>query len=407
MALSSVELREQRHKLIVDARELLEKAESEKRSLSQEEDAQYQKMFSDAEELKKRAERIESLEKEEKEALEIRGVTFADRKEVEKSEKEDEKEVRSRAFKNYILGGFNSLKPEESRALQMDVNDKGGFLVAPQEFMSSVLQKVDDLLFIRNVATVFQLNGAHSLGYPSLETDPADADWTGEITEAAEGTLDFGKRELKPHPLSKLVKVSRKLIRHSTQSVEAIVSERMAYKLAVPQEKGFLVGTGANQPLGVFTASANGISTGRDVSTGNTTSAVTFDGLKSAKGALKRQYRSAAQWVMHRDLHTQITKIKDGEGRYIWQDSVVAHEPDVLLGFPVNESEYAPNTFTTGQYVAVLGNWSFYHIAESLRVEMQRLDELFARTNQIGFITRSEIDGMPALEEAFVRVKLA
>jgi len=40
-------------------------------------------------------------------------------------------------------------------------------------------------------------------------------------------------------------------------------------------------------------------------------------------------------------------------------------------------------------------------------MEVQRLTELYARTNQIGFIGRLKTDGMPVTEEAFARVKLA
>ena len=40
-------------------------------------------------------------------------------------------------------------------------------------------------------------------------------------------------------------------------------------------------------------------------------------------------------------------------------------------------------------------------------MQIQRLVELYAATNQVGFIGRMELDGMPVLEEAFVRVKLA
>jgi hypothetical protein len=35
------------------------------------------------------------------------------------------------------------------------------------------------------------------------------------------------------------------------------------------------------------------------------------------------------------------------------------------------------------------------------------LDELFAATNQVGLVIRSETDGMPVLAEAFARVTLA
>jgi len=218
--------------------------------------------------------------------------------------------------------------------------------------------------------------------------------------------MDFGKRELSPHPLAKYIKVSRKLLRTSAFDIEGLVRDRLAYKHAVPQENAFLNGSGSGQPLGVFTASNDGISTGRDVSTGNTDTAMTFDGLKEAKYTMKGQYWPRVRWVFHRDGVKQISKLKDGEGQYIWQASVVAGDPDRLLSFPTHMSEYAPNTFLSGNYVGILGDFSFYWIVDALDMEIQRLVELYAASNQIGFIGRMECDGMPVLEEAFVRVTL-
>jgi HK97 family phage major capsid protein len=296
---------------------------------------------------------------------------------------------------------------EETRALQMDSDTAGGFTVAPQQFVADLIQAVDNAVFMRGLATVNQLVGAHSIGRPSLDTDVDDSDWTSELlTGNEDSAMAFGKRELTPHPLAKRIKVSRKLLRHSPLGPEAIVRQRLAYKMGVTQEKAFMTGTGFQQPLGVFTASNDGISTGRDVSTDNTSTAVTFDGLKGAKWTLKSAYWPRAQWIAHRDFGQQVDKIKDGNGQYIWQASVVAGAPDRLLNFPINFSEYAPNTFTSGLYVGLLGDFSNYWIVESLSFEIQRLNELYAATNQVGFITRSELDAMPVLEEAFVRVKL-
>jgi HK97 family phage major capsid protein len=69
-------------------------------------------------------------------------------------------------------------------------------------------------------------------------------------------------------------------------------------------------------------------------------------------------------------------------------------------------SEYAPNTFSTGLYVGILGDFSQYWIVDSLSLEVQRLQELYATANQVGYIFRQESDGQPVLEEAFSRVKL-
>jgi HK97 family phage major capsid protein len=248
---------------------------------------------------------------------------------------------------------------------------------------------------------------AASLGVPTLTANPADADWTAEIlTGSEDSTMAFGKRELHPHPLAKRIKVSNKLLRQAG-GMEALVMARLAYKFAISQEKAFLTGSGSNQPLGIFTASNDGIPTTRDYSTGNTTTAPTFDGLIGAKFTLKGAYWGKAEWLFHRDVLAAIAKLKDGNGQYIWRESVRAGEPDRILNLPVAMSENAPSTMTTGLYVGMLADFSNYWIADALDMQVQRLTELYAETNQTGFIGRMESDGMPVLAEAFVRVKLA
>jgi len=296
---------------------------------------------------------------------------------------------------------------DQVRALQADADTLGGYLVTPMQFVDRLIQAVDNLVYMRQWSTIYSVPNAESLGAPSLDTDPADPTWTSELLIGSEdSSMALGRRELNPHPLAKYIKVSRKLLR-KVPDVEALVRQRLGYKFSVVMENAYLNGTGAEQPLGIFTASDDGISTSRDASTGNTTTEMRFDGLIEAKYTLKQQYWPRAKWLFHRDGVKQIAKLKDGNGQYLWRESVRVGEPDRVLGFPVFMSEYAPNTFTTGLYVGILGDFSYFWIADSLGMEMQRLVELYAATNQVGFIGRMESDGMPVLEEAFVRVKLA
>ncbi len=288
------------------------------------------------------------------------------------------------------------------------MDTSGGFLVAPQMFVAQLIAIVDNYVFIRQLANVLPpVMKAESLGIPTRSADIADSDWTAEIATGSEdSTLAFGKRELRPHPMAKLIKVSKKLIRASVMDPEAIVMDRMAYKAAVTEEQAFLTGSGAAQPLGVFTASASGISTSRDLSTGNTTSQIVADNLIAQKYNLKQPYWDKASWIFHRDAMKQIAQLKDGIGQYLWRTGLSGNDPDTILGRPVNISEYAPNTFTSGLYVGILGDFSNYMIADSLDFQVQVLLELYAATNQNGYIMRKETDGAPVLEEAFSRVKL-
>lgn len=404
------ELLEKRATLTNNARELVERADKEGRTdLSAEEQAQYDRHFEDINKIEERIKKEEQLRDAER-RLDANPIEDKPKPNSEKRDVTDTEEYRA-AFAKYLVSGTKRGlivgDDRESRALQMDLDESGGFTVVPQQFARELIKAVDNMVFIRQYAKVETVTQAGSLGVPSLDADPADPVWTSELAIGDEdSTMDFGKRELSPHPLAKYIKVSRKLLRASAFNIEGLVRDRLAYKFAVTEENAFLNGSGAGQPLGVFTASANGINTDRDVSTGNTATSMTFDGLKEAKYTMKSQYWPRLRWVFHRDGVKQVSKLKDGEGQYIWQPSVIAGDPDRLLSFPVHMSEYAPNTFTSTLYVGILGDFSYYWIVDALDMEMQRLVELYAATNQIGFIGRKETDAMPVLSEAFVRVKL-
>ena len=99
-------------------------------------------------------------------------------------------------------------------------------------------------------------------------------------------------------------------------NVESIVMQRLAQSSAFPRKR-LLTGNGAKKPLGVFTASADGVPTSRDVLTGSATD-FTFDGLISAKYSLKSGYQKKAKWLFHRDGVAKIAKLKDTTNQYLW-----------------------------------------------------------------------------------------
>lgn len=403
-----MELRDERNQLVTQARAILDKARNEKRDLNADEQKEYDRLM-DAQEQKRKS--IATEERQIELERELAGKDLDRRDPKDPKDPKDKRggprasEEYRTAFRHFVMGVAT---PEEVRALQAEAPTAGGYIVMPEQMVTSLIKAIDDEVFIRARATKFSIPSAAALGAPSLDADPADADWTSELATGNEdSTMAFGKRELRPHPLAKRIKVSNKLLRSAFLDPEGLVRNRLAYKFGVTQEKGFLTGNGAQQPLGVFTASSDGIATSRDVSDGNTTTEIRFDGLINAKYSVKGGYWKNAEWIFHRDAVKQIAKLKDGEGQYLWQPSKREGEPDMLLGKPFRMSEHAPNTFTTGLYVGIYGDFSYYWIADALDMQVQRLVELYAETNQTGFIGRLETDGMPVLGEAFARVKLA
>lgn len=361
----------------------------------------------------------EALSKKEARFDEINASIIAEERQLERERVAGEKPVEQpsarmdsrsleimAAFKEHIAtGSIKSL--EVYNALQQDNPTQAGYLVAPEKFVSELIAELNNTMFMRQKGKVLPtLKGAHSLGYPKRTARMTRAAWGTELaTPTTDTALAFGKKEFKPNPASAEILVSKNLIRNAP-GVEGIVMSEMAYMFAELMEIAYMTGDGANKPLGLFTASADGISTARDVSTGNTATEIKIDGLLEAKYSVKDQYQSGCEWIFHRDAIKQIAKLKDSDGQYIWQPSISMNTPDMLLGRGINSSEYAPNTFTSGLYVGMYGDLRNYWICDSLTMEMQVLMELYARTNQVDYMARIETDGMPVLEEAFARIKL-
>lgn len=416
------DLLEKRAQVVAEARAIVDGIESEEkeREFTAEERSKYDALLEKAGQLTDQIqdeERKQELARQEA-AIDAGGTGASgddgNRASGDPPETRDQAVLQIDGFRSWISHGMEEAErrdPDafsEFRAQSVGVDTEGGYLVAPQEFVNELIRNIDDMTYIRSWATVRRLTMATSLGVPTLESSLDDYAWTTEIASAAEDEgLRIGKRELHPQPLAKLVKISNRLLRLSAQDVDELVRSEMALILGYTYEKAFLIGSGANQPLGVFTASSDGIPTSRDVATDNTAVAVTTDGLIEAKFALKAGHRRNARWLFHRDAIKMIAKLKDADSQYIWSGAVREGEPDRLLGLPYFESEFAPNTFTTGLYVGILGDFSYYWIAEEASLQIQRLSELFARTDQTGLIARPYIDAMPVLAEAFVRVKLS
>ena len=257
------------------------------------------------------------------------------------------------------------------------------------------------------------MTNSKSLGIRKRTTAASTWGWGSEIeAPTADSSLAYGKKVLEPHYAAGSILVSNDLLRNSPD-VESEVEYEMGKGAGELMEDAYLLGTGAQQPLGVFVASSDGISTSQDVATGSSTN-FTSDGLISAKYSLKATYRGGARggarWMFHRDGIAKIAKLKDSNNQYLFRvgagfASDNGAPEDMLLGYPVDESERCPNTFTTGQYVGLLCNWQYYRIADGLDMSFQRLNELNARTNQVEFLARLKTDGMPVLEEAFVRLQ--
>lgn len=387
------DLKQDRAKVVAQMREIMNKYGSEE--MTAEDKAAYAKAEAEFDSLNSR------IDQEEKLMARERAIGEAKDKEQKAPAKNERMEMFAKA-----LSGRSEDMAAYRNQYTLGNDPQAGNLTAPVEFVDQLIKGLDDTLFMRRICHMTpRIGNAQSLGFPYRKTEADDAEWIGEIADAAEEkSLEYGRREFKPHRMNKMIKLSRTLVNHAALAPSAVLDE-MRYRIAVTQEKAYMTGDGVNKPLGIFTASDNGVPTGRDVATAG--ASIAADDLFNVKYSLKSQYLRGARWIMHRDVIKEVAKMKDGSDAYIWQPSIQEGQPDRLLGLPVEMSEYAPNTVASGNYLAVLGNFKYYWICDADTLVMQVLRELYAPNNQVGYLFDYFGDGAPVVGEAFARMKLA
>jgi len=219
------------------------------------------------------------------------------------------------------------------------------------------------------------------------------AKWTAENAAITESTPTFEQKTLDAFKLTDLIKVSVELLQDSMFDIESYIAAEFARAFATAEEEAFCVGTGVGQPTGIFTESGGTVGV-----TAASATAITVDNLIDLVYALKSPYRRNAVFLMRDITISSLRKLKDNNSVYLWQPSVQAGQPDRLLGYPIYTSTYVP-AVGAGALPIAFGDFSNFWIADRMGRTVQRLNELYAGSGQIGYLSVQRVDGKVILAE--------
>lgn len=310
------------------------------------------------------------------------------------------------ALRMFMRKGDRELPDAFRKALQAGTAPAGGYLVQ-DTYLNTLLVKERDASAMRRISNVLPPVPSGSVIVPSEDSFLSDAEWTTEVGTGSLDTVEpFGSRKLTPHALAKRIKVSNALLRLPTFDVEGYVRDRMAYKFMVPEENAFINGTGVSQPLGLLNTPS------LPTHTTAASNAVDADDIINWVYKLPAGYAPQARILCNRAFIRKVRLMKDGTGAYVWQPGLQMGLPNMILDTPYELSDQfddglnASDAWEDNAVIAVIGDFSYFWIVDALQMSIQRLVELYAETNQTGYIGRKESDGMAVLAEAFYALKV-
>lgn len=255
------------------------------------------------------------------------------------------------ALRKYIRNGDES-GLAEFKAMSVGSDPNGGYSVLP-EFSNAITRKIFELSPMRQIARVVPISSGALEEITDLTE--ADANWVAETQARTEtSSPQLGKWSIVAHELCAMPAVSQVLLDDSMLDLGSWLTEKIGQRFARLEGAAFISGNGVGRPRGLATyptvatsdaTRASGViehvATGTSGGFGATTNGT--DKLLDVVYALKVAYRANARWLMNRQTAAAVRKIKDSQGLYAWNESVVAGQPSTLFGFPVTLDENMPN----------------------------------------------------------------
>jgi len=385
-----LELREKRAKAWDAAKAFLDTKRNDSGLLSAEDATTYDQMEADVVALGKEVDRLERQSALDAELAKATSVPITNTPSAAPGEEKTGRAsgAYNKAFWNAMRG---RLGPDVHNALKEGVDTQGGYLV-PEEFEARLIEAATERNIMRSLATVITTAGEHKLPVASSK---GSSSWVEEEGEIPESDDSFGQVILSAYKLATAIKVSDELLHDSVFDLQSYIAKALGERIAEKEDEAFLIGNGTGKPTGIFNATGGGQLA---VTTASAT-AVTLDEVLDLFYSLKSAYRPNSAFLMNEASLKAIRKLKDSTGQYLWAPSVKDGEPDRILGCPYHTSFFVP-TIAAGAKAIAFGDFSFYWIADREGRSFKRLDELYARNGQVGFMSYQRVDGKLILPEA-------
>ncbi|MCV3766480.1 phage major capsid protein [Rhizobium sp. TRM95796] len=291
---------------------------------------------------------------------------------------------------------FDSLR---NTGIQKALSTATGAALIPNALMNKVIVKLMAQSPVRRFANVITVEGP-SIEVPSLVTDVT----IGEVTETSprpESSPEFGSKFLRVFESSVIVPITRQMLEDSAVMLESFFVNRLAQGYAEKEQSQFIGGNGTTQAEGILTATE----VLAPITTASST-AFTADELIELFYALKSAYRDNGVWLMNSKSLAKLRQLTDASGTHIWQSSLAAGQPDLLLGRPVFAADHMPNP-VAGATPIVFGDiGEAYTIVDRVRPDIE-WDYLTGFS--IGLVkgnTRARFGGGVVNGEAIVKLKM-
>ncbi len=316
---------------------------------------------------------------------------------IKKDEGGADAEVKS--FKRFLRSGDAS----GLKATLVEGTDANGGYLVPTQYADEIIRPLtnDSYLRMAGVGTrIMPVSGTDMIELPVMAYSAQAAPTAEKGTYAPASEPTFTMVAHKPYKATKLAKVSEELLQTSRFDVMSeIITPDWAQAFAERENTWFTRGNGTTEPQGFTVGGQVGIT----LATGQTTTIT--DPVGAALDlyfSLDYKYRANAVFMMNDAVWALIRKQKDSTGNYITVGQSAGGLSNVagsIMGRPVitNNSMDVP---AASKLTMAFGDFRYFRIVDFAGLYVQRLNELYSETGEIGFRGFKRVESKVVLPEA-------
>lgn len=308
------------------------------------------------------------------------------------------------AFGHYLRWGMDGLQPEQRQLLQGGFNQltkgqramgtspdtAGGYLV-PDTFRATMTETMKAYGGLLNICQVITTADGGGLWWPTNDDTNNEGALLSENQQVPETDMQVGRRELDAYIfISKLVKVSWKLMRDTAFDVESWLPRKLGERIGRSVAGYLITGSGVKQPEGLVTQ----VRVGKTGASGQTTS-VTYDDLVDLEHSIDPAYRGTnCRWLMNDATLKVLRKLKDADDRPLWVPVPAPGFTATLNGYGYTIDNKMPVPAASAKSIVFGDFQAGYVVRQVQNVSTIRLNERYADFLQSGFFGYAELDGM-------------
>ncbi|WP_422049910.1 phage major capsid protein [Shimia sp.] len=286
-------------------------------------------------------------------------------------------------------------KGDVQAALNKGADDEGGYL-APTEWDRTIIDRLSEVSPMRQIADVQKVGKS---GFTVLiNQGGTGSGWVGETDARPETTtptlvaFTLGNGEIYANPGA-----TQQMLDDSEINLESWLAGEVDTEFAEQEGAAFVAGNGTNKPAGFLSFATGGVNANRNplgavgVLSAAGAQAVTEDELLDMIYDIPSSYSAGARFIMNRKSMGKVRKLRDGDGRQLWQPSSQAGQPSQLLAHPLTEMPDMPD-MTSGALSIGFGNFKRgYRIMDRWGVRILR--DPFTAKPKVLFYTTKRVGG--------------